>query len=121
MRIDRLSEGTILQPLDPGLRDQVSKVPLQGSLEYISTVVTSSVLVLDALSVLELLVEAGNVVDVALVVVGVIAAALSLFKYFLLVIICRLWTKHKKSLTSGYYYYSGRSGCPLRLLQRPPQ
>ena len=80
-----------------------------------------SVLVLEERSVLELLVEAGNVVDVALVGVGVIAAALSLFKYFILVILCRLWTKHKKSLTSGYYYYSGRSGCPLRLLQRPPQ
>lgn len=82
-----MSPSTTLQPLDPGLRDQVCKVPLQGSSAYISTVVTSSVLVLEALSVLELLVvEAGNVVDVALVGVGDIAAALSLFRIFILVI-----------------------------------
>lgn len=118
-----MSPSTTLQPLDPGLRDQVCKVPLQGSSAYISTVVTSSVLVLEALSVLELLVvEAGNVVDVALVGVGDIAAALSLFKIFILVIPCQLYkTNYKKSLTFGYYYYSGHSGCPPPLLQRPLQ
>lgn len=53
---------------------------LQGSSEYISTVVISSILAYEELSVLEMLVvEAGDVVDVALVGVGDIVALLLFF------------------------------------------
>lgn len=102
-------------------------MPPQRFSEYISTVVTGVaelVLVLEALSVLELLlvevglVELGDVVDVALVVVDDIAA-LSLFYFH------RLAHAYNEALPSmnlkRTFDYSGLSGCPPLLLQRPPQ